>query len=168
MARAVRIHTPHRKHRLDRRLHLLVQAQRRHSARPTPHVSQERSATGSTCTLVWMDVFRNLPLLSRFIVRFLLHRTRPLKSLTKLFHTSLREIRGFTHPLSIAAQMSPLSVGGAAAALALIWMIPRVKPHWIFAISKMCFFLGDLLVALAPVNQSYWAMIFPAVILVNP
>lgn len=64
--------------------------------------------------------------------------------------------------------MSPLIPGGAAAALSLIYLMPRVKAHWIFAIAMLSFFAGDILVALAPVNQIYRAMIFPAMVLVNP
>lgn len=35
-------------------------------------------------------------------------------------------------------------------------MIKRVKPHWIMLISMCAFFSGSLLLATAPVEQSYW------------
>jgi hypothetical protein len=87
---------------------------------------------------------------------------------TFLFYTSafIRDVRGFHQPLVITAQMATLVPFGATAALALIWLFPRVAGHWLLAASLLAFTLGNLLMALAPANQSFWAMIFPAELLV--
>lgn len=49
---------------------------------------------------------------------------------------------------------SPIS--GLAASFLAGFMIKRVKPHWIMLISMCAFFSGSLLLATAPVEQSYW------------
>lgn len=67
---------------------------------------------------------------------------------------SLRDHRGYTLPLSVAAQLTPLAPLGALAAVFLIWLLPRMKVHWIFALSMLAFFTANLLVSLAPVNQT--------------
>lgn len=85
-----------------------------------------------------------------------------------LFYTSafIRDVRGFSNPLVITAQMATLVPFGATAALTLIWLFPRVAGHWLLATSLLAFTLGNLLMALAPTEQSFWAQIFPAEILV--
>jgi hypothetical protein len=87
---------------------------------------------------------------------------------TFLFYTSsfVRDVRGFHQPLVISAQMMTLAPFGALAALAVIWLFPRVAGHWILAIALFAFFVGNLLMSLTPADQTFWAMIFPAEILI--
>ena len=61
--------------------------------------------------------------------------------------------------------MSPLAPGGIFAAMSLIVLLPRLSAHYIFALAMLAFFAGHLIMSLAPIDQTYWAMVFPATIL---
>jgi len=56
---------------------------------------------------------------------------------------------------------------GVAAALSLIYIFPRLEGHWIFAGALFCFTFGDLFMSVTPAQQSYWAMAFPAMLVVT-
>lgn len=56
---------------------------------------------------------------------------------------------------------------GVAAALSLIYIFPRLEGHHIFAIALGCFTFGDLFMAVTPAVQSFWAMVFPAQLVVT-
>lgn len=62
--------------------------------------------------------------------------------------------------------MSPLAPGGIFAALLVGVLFTRMEGHWILAIAMLSFCVGNLLMCLAPVHQTYWAMVFPATVLV--
>ncbi len=79
----------------------------------------------------------------------------------------LRDIRGASTPLHISAQMAPLPPMGIAAALSLIYIFPRLEGHWIFAGALFCFTSGDLFMAVAPAQQSYWAQVFVGMLIVT-
>ncbi|PVI04017.1 hypothetical protein DM02DRAFT_208742 [Periconia macrospinosa] len=80
------------------------------------------------------------------------------------FFQFLQLQRGLTPLLSIA-QCTPMCVSGALAAICCGRIIGRVGPAWVMLISMMAFLLGNLLLATAPVQQTYWAQIFVAAII---
>ncbi|GAA5942158.1 uncharacterized protein JCM15063_002022 [Sporobolomyces koalae] len=86
-----------------------------------------------------------------------------------LFYTVsfIRDIRGFHQPLVICAQLATLAPLGALAALAVIWLTHRQVPgHWILAASCACFCIGNVLMGVTPRSQTFWAMVFPAEIII--
>lgn len=72
----------------------------------------------------------------------------------------LVEFRGLT-PLHASLQMLPCVLVGVVATVTAVLLLPRVPGYMIFGASMLSFFVGQLLLALTPVHQSYWAMTFP-------
>jgi hypothetical protein len=58
--------------------------------------------------------------------------------------------------LSAAAQIQPLTVGGAFAAVLAAWLIPRISAQYILAISATSVMVANLLIATMPTQQIYW------------
>lgn len=75
------------------------------------------------------------------------------------------EFRGVSE-LGTILQLIPCGLVGIVAACLAVVMLPRVPGYVIFGISMLCFFLGELLLALTPVEQSYWHMTFPTFLLI--
>lgn len=78
------------------------------------------------------------------------------------FYLFLR-LRGFT-PLSIAAQMSTVSVSGTVAALSTGFLLARLGPEIVMIIALIAFCLGPILVMTSPLDQTYWAQAFIALV----
>lgn len=78
---------------------------------------------------------------------------------------SLMEFRGLSQ-LETSLQLLPCAIVGIFAACMAVYMLPRVPGYVIFGISMLCFFLGQLLLALTPVEQIYWQMSFPTFVLI--
>ncbi|GAA5989423.1 hypothetical protein JCM5350_000701 [Sporobolomyces pararoseus] len=86
-----------------------------------------------------------------------------------LFYTIsfIRDIRGYHQPLVICAQLATLAPLGALAALFVIYLNHRKVPgHYILAASCLCFCIGNVLLGVTPRYQTFWAMIFPAEIVI--
>ncbi|KLU84548.1 hypothetical protein MAPG_03589 [Magnaporthiopsis poae ATCC 64411] len=67
----------------------------------------------------------------------------------------LQNLRGWGALLTSAA-FAPAPVTGLAASLLTGYLMARIGPPWIMFISMCAFFIGSLLLATAPVDQSYW------------
>ncbi|KAK3941159.1 major facilitator superfamily-domain-containing protein [Diplogelasinospora grovesii] len=67
----------------------------------------------------------------------------------------LQVLRGWS-PLVASASFAHAPISGLVASLLVGFLIARVKPHWIILISMCAFSTGSLLLATAPVYQSYW------------
>ncbi|KAK0669766.1 major facilitator superfamily-domain-containing protein [Cercophora samala] len=59
----------------------------------------------------------------------------------------VENLRGWSPLLASVSFIPAILVG---------FLMSRVKPHWIMLISMCAFFIGSLLLATAPVHQSYW------------
>ena len=81
---------------------------------------------------------------------------------TTLFILTLRK----ESPLSAVAEMVPLVIGGLFATASVGIFIPKVPAQYIFAVSMVSFFIGNLLMSFANSSNVYWAFIFPACLLV--
>jgi MFS family permease len=73
-------------------------------------------------------------------------------------------IRHYSLFLGSAAIVS-LTVLGAVGALTSAWLIPRLDAKYIIAIGNICVLVSLILVATMPAQQTYWAQVFPATIL---
>ena len=68
-------------------------------------------------------------------------------------------IRGVS-PLVSASWFIPIAISGAIAAVTTGFVLGRVKPAWVMTIALAAFTVGTVLIATAPVGQTYWAQTF--------
>ncbi|EXJ92546.1 hypothetical protein A1O3_01098 [Capronia epimyces CBS 606.96] len=73
--------------------------------------------------------------------------------------------RGLTVLLS-SAQIAPIAISGAIAAITTGHLIATVQPGLIMVASMLAFLVGTILVATMPVHQTYWAQAFVATIII--
>ncbi|PUU79967.1 major facilitator superfamily domain-containing protein [Tuber borchii] len=78
----------------------------------------------------------------------------------------LMELRGESG-LQATLHIFPIVPTGIIATLSAVYFLSRVPGYIIFGLSMLCFFLGQLLCALTPVDQTYWRMSFPAVVVIT-
>lgn len=109
--------------------------------------------------LGWMR-FGTICFTSPFYQSFLLIHIHGLS-----FLQSLHDIRGYTHPLTITAQMFPLVPGGVCAALLVPYLIKKFLGHLIFLLSMFGAMCANLFIETAPVHQVYWANPFMRMLL---
>lgn len=67
-------------------------------------------------------------------------------------------------PLSVTAQFLPVSISGLAAAITSGYILHRVGPGIVMMIALTAFTTGLILMATAPVDQTYWAQTFIAIV----
>jgi MFS family permease len=82
---------------------------------------------------------------------------------TYYFWQFLEQLRGIS-PLLCSAQFAPVIVSGLAAAVTTGFIIHKVPGSVTMGIAMVAFTLGLILLATAPVDQSYWAQTFVALI----
>lgn len=68
-------------------------------------------------------------------------------------------------PLHFAVGWTPFLIFGTGAAGLAAWLIPRLAAQWILAIGTITILVSNLLMATMPPRQTYWAQVFPSVIL---
>ncbi|THH20802.1 hypothetical protein EW146_g632 [Bondarzewia mesenterica] len=68
--------------------------------------------------------------------------------------------------LHVGYQFLPIVVVGPVAASIAVFGLTRLPPVIIFGASMFCFMVGQLLLALTPPHQTYWAMTFPTIIII--
>lgn len=61
----------------------------------------------------------------------------------------------------------PFGIGSVAAVALSAYLLPRIAAQWIMAFGVVCVFVASLLLATQPVQQSYWAQTFPAIVFVG-
>jgi MFS family permease len=76
----------------------------------------------------------------------------------------IEEIRGAS-PLLTTAMMSPIILSGLSATIVVSLLYGRVPAHFLLTASMCCFCIGNILVATAPPDQTYWAEIFVATLI---
>ncbi|KAL8693270.1 MAG: hypothetical protein Q9218_001871 [Villophora microphyllina] len=67
-------------------------------------------------------------------------------------------------PLLVSAEFVPCSISGLCAAVTTGILMSRVRPAYIMFVALVCFTVGTILVATAPIHQTYWAQIFVSMI----
>ncbi|EAW12876.1 MFS transporter [Aspergillus clavatus NRRL 1] len=75
----------------------------------------------------------------------------------------LERVRGLS-PLLAAAQFVPPGISGVLASITTGYLMSRIRPGWIMFFSMVAFTLGVLFVAIAPVHQTYWALVFVSLV----
>ena len=76
----------------------------------------------------------------------------------------LMKLRGAT-PLGTVAEVCGIAVSGGIAALLTAYLLPRLRAGVMMILAMLAFGVGQVLVATAPIEQTYWAQIFPMVII---
>lgn len=67
--------------------------------------------------------------------------------------------------IETGGMFQPLSILGTLAAFLSAWLIPRLAAQYIIALGTLAVVVSNLLLATTPSDQTYWAMIFPAIVL---
>ncbi|KAK8023345.1 hypothetical protein PG991_006584 [Apiospora marii] len=74
-------------------------------------------------------------------------------------------LKGAT-PMLLAAYICPVAIAGAFASGATGLLLSTVRPAWVMLFSLTCFLVGTILVATAPIAQTYWAQLFVAILII--
>ena len=75
------------------------------------------------------------------------------------------QLRGAS-PLHTAAWTVPVAISGAIASVTTGFLLGRLRPAWVMTIALTAFTVGTVLIATAPVEQSYWAQSFVCTIVI--
>ncbi|PWY67885.1 MFS general substrate transporter [Aspergillus heteromorphus CBS 117.55] len=68
-------------------------------------------------------------------------------------------------PLHFAVGWTPFVICATGAACLAAWLIPRLDAQWILAIGTVTILISNALMATVPLHQTYWAQIFPSIVL---
>ena len=69
-------------------------------------------------------------------------------------------------PLLAVAHICPVAITGALASVTTGILLGRLRPAWVMMIALTAFTVGVVLVATAPVDQTYWAQTFVCTIII--
>lgn len=75
-----------------------------------------------------------------------------------------QDVRGWS-VLQFSLGWTPFAIFGTLGAGFAAWLIPRIAAQWIIAIGAVSTLISNVLVMTMPSQQTYWAQIFPATIL---
>jgi MFS family permease len=75
----------------------------------------------------------------------------------------LQLLRGYSI-LEFGVAWTPFAIFATIGTFIAAWLIPRIATQWILAIGAMTILVANVLLATMPVQQSYWAQVFPATI----
>ena len=75
------------------------------------------------------------------------------------------QLRGAS-PLLAATWVIPVAISGAIASVTTGFLLGRLRPAWVMTIALTAFTVGAILIATAPVRQSYWAQSFVCTIII--
>ena len=76
----------------------------------------------------------------------------------------LEHIRGHSALLT-SAETSPVAVTGLIFAFTTVWLLRRIPVSYVMLAAMIFFLVGSLLIAITPLEQTYWANTFVAIIL---
>ncbi|KAL4974893.1 major facilitator superfamily domain-containing protein [Aspergillus desertorum] len=76
----------------------------------------------------------------------------------------LQDVWGWS-TLQFAVGWTPFVICGTFAACLAAWLIPRLAAQWILALGTVTVMVSTVLIATIPLKQSYWAQMFPSVVL---
>jgi MFS family permease len=69
--------------------------------------------------------------------------------------------------LQFAVMWTPFGVFATIGTFVAAWLIPRLAAQWILAIGSATILIANTLLATMPVQQTYWAQVFPATIFMS-
>lgn len=68
------------------------------------------------------------------------------------------------NPLLSSAQFSPVAISGFCAAVTTGFLLSHTPPSTVMLFAMTAFTVGTILIATAPVHQTYWAQTFVSII----
>ncbi|KAF1356845.1 putative major facilitator superfamily transporter [Delphinella strobiligena] len=74
-------------------------------------------------------------------------------------------LKGAT-PLQASAWTCPVAISGAMASISTGFLLGKMRPAMVMTIALTAFTVGTILIATAPVDQTYWAQFFVCVIVI--
>lgn len=77
----------------------------------------------------------------------------------------LMEVLRHASPLLATAYFCPIAISGCCAAITTGFLMSRLTPAWIMLIAMSAFLTGNILIATAPVDQTYWTQTFIAILI---
>ncbi|KAK8879220.1 MFS general substrate transporter [Apiospora arundinis] len=84
-----------------------------------------------------------------------------------VFYTSqFIEVLKGASPLLFAAYICPVAISGACASVATGFLLQHIRAAWVMTFSLTCFMIGTILMATAPVYQTYWAQLFVCLLII--
>ena len=63
-------------------------------------------------------------------------------------------------PLQTAAWNAPLAVFGGIAAISTGFLLGKIGPAWVMTMALLAFLVGTIIIATAPIDQTFWAQAF--------
>ncbi|KAF8853182.1 MFS general substrate transporter [Acephala macrosclerotiorum] len=90
------------------------------------------------------------------------HPLAPINMLSKELYYPWQLVENLRHHsvLSAAVRRIPVAPSGLVASLALGFFLSKVKVAYIMVAAIACFLTGQILIATAPVGQTYWAQTY--------
>ncbi|KAL6238867.1 hypothetical protein BDW75DRAFT_227663 [Aspergillus navahoensis] len=76
----------------------------------------------------------------------------------------LQDVWGWS-TFQFAIGWTPFVICGTFAACLAAWLIPRLAAQWILALGTVTVMVSTVLIATIPLKQSYWAQMFPSIVL---
>lgn len=76
----------------------------------------------------------------------------------------IENLRGYP-ALAACAQNSPVAISGLTAAVATGFLLSHIKVSYVLLMATLFFLTGQILIATAPVEQTYWAQTFVSIII---
>lgn len=76
----------------------------------------------------------------------------------------LEHLRGHSALLT-SAQTSPVAITGVLFAFSTVWLLRRIPVSYVMLIAMLFFAMGSILMATAPLHQTYWTQTFLSVLL---
>ncbi|KIW73012.1 hypothetical protein PV04_01167 [Phialophora macrospora] len=83
-----------------------------------------------------------------------------------LYLVNFLEVLRGASPLLTVAYMAPVAVSGFLASVATGFALSKFKPAMVMTLALTCFTVGNILVATAPVRQTYWSQTFVCMIVI--
>ncbi len=66
--------------------------------------------------------------------------------------------------LQFGVEWTPFGIFATLGTFVAAWLIPRLAAQWILAIGTAAILIANILLATMPIQQTYWAQVFPATI----
>ncbi|CAK4026504.1 hypothetical protein D0861_00252 [Lecanosticta acicola] len=76
----------------------------------------------------------------------------------------IENLRGYS-ALAACAQNSPVAITGLLAAVATGFLLSHIKVSYVLLMATLFFVIGQILIATAPVGQTYWAQTFVSILI---
>lgn len=125
--------------------------------------------------LVWEQKFAKEPIMPLNIFRtptftalvFVVLLTYMSSGITQWYSITWQQLLRHESVMQTGINFIPFGIASLLAVGIAAWLIPRVAAQWIMAIGILVALGANLLLATMPVEQTYWAQVFPANILLG-